>query len=170
MIIYNMWFLPKDYVWVNTRIEQFHAKYLKWSIETSFEIKDWQIVVFVAKVSLWEDNRIFTGHSFGSIWKEKAFEKLETVAVWRALAFAWFETRDWIASKEEIENFEDNQNNPPEEVKWFNFRDLKRCVEWWVDTDILLRNHIKDNWYRLSRKVTETIQNYLKTWELVEIK
>lgn len=103
-----MSFLPKDYVWVNTRIDQFHAKYQKWSIETFFEING-NIVIFTAKVSLWEDNRVFTGHSFWTVWKEKAFEKLETVSVWRALAFAGFETREWIASKEEMEVFEENQ-------------------------------------------------------------
>ena len=104
-----MWFLPKNYVWVNTRIEQFHEKYKKWSIETLFEING-NIVIFTAKVSLWEENRVFTGHSFGTIGKEKAFEKLETVAVGRALAFAWFETKEGIASREEMEVFDDNKN------------------------------------------------------------
>lgn len=104
-----MWFLPKNYVWVNTRIEQFHEKYKKWSIETLFEING-NIVIFTAKVSLWEENRVFTGHSFGTVWKEKAFEKLETVAVGRALAFAWFETKEWIASREEMEVFDDSNS------------------------------------------------------------
>lgn len=103
-----MWFLPKNYVWVNTRIEQFHEKYKKWSIETFFDING-NIVIFTAKVSLWEENRVFTGHSFGTVGKEKAFEKLETVAVGRALAFAWFETKEWIASREEMEEFEDKK-------------------------------------------------------------
>lgn len=107
-----MWFLPKDYVGVNVRIDQFHAKHSKWSIETFFEING-DIVIFTAKVSLWEDNRVFTGHSFWTVSKEKAFEKLETVSVWRALAFAWFETREWIASKEEMEVFADNQKIKP---------------------------------------------------------
>ena len=102
-----MWFLPKDYVWVNTRIDQFHEKYPKWSIETSFEI-NWNIVIFKTKVTLWEHDRSFTWHSFWTVGKEKAFEKLETVSVGRALAFAWFETREWIASKEEMEVFPDN--------------------------------------------------------------
>lgn len=110
-----MWFLPKNYVWVNTRIEQFHEKYKKWSIETLFEING-NIVIFTAKVSLWEENRVFTGHSFGTVWKEKAFEKLETVAVGRALAFAWFETKEWIASREEMEVF-DNSNSSEEVSK-----------------------------------------------------
>ena len=104
-----MWFLPKNYVWVNTRIAQFHEKYKKWSIETLFEING-NIVIFTAKVSIWEENRVFTGHSFGTIGKEKAFEKLETVAVGRALAFAWFETKEGIASREEMEVFDDNKN------------------------------------------------------------
>ena len=75
-------------------------------MDTSFEING-NIVIFKTKVSLWDD-RTFTWHSFWTVGKEKAFEKLETVSVWRALAFAWFETVWGIASREEMEVFNDN--------------------------------------------------------------
>ena len=107
-----MWFLPKDYVPVSKRVDQFHEKYPKWSIDTSFEING-NIVIFKTKVFTWENDRSFTWHSFWAVWKEKAFEKLESVSVGRALAFAWFETREWIASKEEMEIFADNQAVKP---------------------------------------------------------
>ena len=49
--------------------------------------------------------RVFTGHSFGNIQKEKALEKLETVAVGRALAFMGIGIVEGIASADEIQNF-----------------------------------------------------------------
>lgn len=105
-----MWFLPKDYVWVNTRIDKAHEKYDKnLSIETEFDIKD-KTVIFTARVKIKDTEQVFTWHSFWETGKEKSFEKLETVAVWRALAFAWFETRDWIASREEMEVFDEKKN------------------------------------------------------------
>jgi len=102
-----MWYLPKDYVWVHTRVQKAHEKYWeKLNIETEFDIKD-KVVIFKAKITIWE--QVFTGSSFWEVGKEKAFEKLETVAVWRALAFAWFEIKEWIASKDEMEVWENKK-------------------------------------------------------------
>jgi len=98
-----MWYLPKDYVWVHTRVEKFHDEHTEnmW-INTEFKL-DWNVAIFKATVvtKKWT----FTWSSFWEVWKEKAFEKLETVAVWRALAFAWYEVKSWIASSEEMEEF-----------------------------------------------------------------
>jgi len=107
-----MWFLPRDYVWVDTRIDKAHEKHKEQlSIETEFDIKD-KTVIFTARVKIKSTEQVFTWHSFWEVGKEKAFEKLETVAVGRALAFAWFETRDGIASREEIEVWEDKKEYP----------------------------------------------------------
>lgn len=80
-----MSYLPKDYVSVATRIEQFHEKFPNGSIVTHFELNG-DLVIFSAKI-LDGNGREFSGHSFGKLGKEKAFEKLETVAVGRSLAF-----------------------------------------------------------------------------------
>lgn len=95
--------IPKNYVSVSTRIEQFHTKYENGSIKTNFTFHE-DIVSFTATVTpdIANPERVFTGSSFGEPKKEKAFEKLETVAVGRALAFAGFEVEDGIASKEEM--------------------------------------------------------------------
>lgn len=145
-----MWFLPKDYVSVSTRVEQFHAKFPKWSMDTSFEI-NWNIVIFKTKVSMWDD-RTFTWHSFWTVWKEKAFEKLETVSVGRALAFAWFETTSGIASREEMEVFNDN---------WLTFDDYVESIQ--METDI---EHIKTLFIQCNNtlKMSETQLDILK-WE-----
>ncbi|MBP9780137.1 hypothetical protein KBD33_05975 [Candidatus Gracilibacteria bacterium] len=114
-------FLPKDYVGVNTRVDQAHEKYKeKLSITTLFDIKD-KTVIFTATIKC--GDQIFTGHSFGEVGKEKAFEKLETVAVGRALAFAGFETTGGIASREEMEVWEEKSEVRAKYVKdrdWFN--------------------------------------------------
>lgn len=126
-----MWFLPKDYVSVSTRVDKFHEKYPKGSMDTSFEING-NTVIFKTKVFLWENERTFTGHSFWQVGKEKSFEKLETVSVWRALAFAGFETVWGIASKEEMEVFEENKGN------WLTFDDYLESIRMEKDSE-----HIK---------------------------
>jgi len=104
-----MWFLPKDYVWVHTRVEKAHDKHNKnLSIKTEFDIKE-NTVIFKAEVYIKDTDQTFNWSAFWEVWKEKAFEKLETVAVWRALAFAWFEVKDWIASWEEMQRFQSKQ-------------------------------------------------------------
>ena len=105
-------FLPKDYVWVSVRIEHAHDKYKEnLSIETEFDIKE-STVIFTARVRIKNTDQTFIWHSFWEVGKEKAFEKLETVAVGRALAFAGFEVKAGIASREEMDVF----NNKPRDL------------------------------------------------------
>jgi len=145
-----MWFLPKNYVWVSERIEKAHDKFTNnLSIETEFDIKD-QTVIFTAKVKVKDTEQTFIWHSFWEVWKEKAFEKLETVAVWRALAFAWFEVKSWIASREEMDVFES---------KW---RDLMDVINEIREEDDL--NHLeilKEEWksYCKTDKQKEWLKN-----------
>ena len=133
-----MWFLPKDYVWVHTRVEQFHKDYPSGSITTSYDFH-WDTVIFKATVIKNKDgvatnsnmNDIFTWKfnwtSFWSVKKDKALEKLETVAVGRALAFAGFEVKSWIASREEMENLQDNQKAPAKiDRKKFTMTNLRK--------------------------------------------
>jgi len=112
-----MWFLPKDYVGVHTRVQKFHDKYKNWQVTTDFTTVG-DIISFKATVVLdvtAEHTRTFTWSSLWDINKEKAFEKLETVAVWRALAFAWFDIKDWIASWDEMFRFKKNTEEKEEE-------------------------------------------------------
>lgn len=153
-------FLPKDYVSVATRVDQAHDKHKeKLSIETSFDIKD-QTVIFSAKVTC--GGQTFTGHSFGVVGREKAFEKLETVAVGRALAFAGFETRDGIASKEEMEVFEDNKKESDfEDSKaWMNepeLEALKSNLNKYDNADIAIK--AARSKYKVSKAMEQNIRN-----------
>lgn len=160
-----MWFLPKDYVWVSTRIEQAHEKHWKeLSIETEFDIKD-KTVIFTAKVKIKATDQVFTWHSFWEAWKEKAFEKLETVAVGRALAFAWFETREGIASREEMEVFEEKKTTKKTETEevWFNDSDFEVWKKSWSDYSIeAWTQYMYDNWFtKASNVMKEKVNNHI---------
>lgn len=65
-------------------------------------------VVFKATISE-GDTILATGHGFNAIAKEKAFEKAETVAVGRALAFfdPQYGGESELASQEEMEKFQE---------------------------------------------------------------
>lgn len=73
-----------------------------------------------------------TGHSFGNIGDEKAFEKLETISVGRALALLGYASDGEIASSEEMEEFEAYKKNQKEEAKLMaleTLNDVKTLVE-----------------------------------------
>ena len=127
-----MSFLPTNYVWVHTRVEQFHAKYPNGSIKTIFDVKDGTAIM---QATVEFDWRTFNWTSFWELKKEKALEKLETVAVWRALAFAWFEIKSWIASKDEMDKFDVSQK--AEEILWWTVKQSEAAKKaqdnfyWW---------------------------------------
>ncbi len=50
--------------------------------------------------------------------------------------------------------------------KWFNFADLQDAIWDWFDTDIALRQYIKDYWFTCSAPMWEVIKKYLLTGEL----
>jgi hypothetical protein len=104
----------KAYAPVSARVEQFHKDHADGNITTSYEFKE-GYVIFRAKVS-WgmpksvtpdgiQHERAFTGHAFGKVGTEKAFEKIETVSVGRALAMAGYLAGGEIASYDEMEDF-----------------------------------------------------------------
>lgn len=94
----------KEYAPVSTRVEQLHKDHKECSINTETTFTDG---VVITKATITFDGRSFTGHSYGKVGAEKAFEKLETVAVGRALAFAGYLSGGEIASYDEMEQFVD---------------------------------------------------------------
>jgi hypothetical protein len=97
----------KKYAPVKARVEQFHIDHQDGSIVTFQEFKE-GYVIFRAEVVF--GDREFTGHAFGKVGEEKAFEKLETTAVGRALAFAGYLAGGEIASYDEIKAFEEDND------------------------------------------------------------
>ena len=93
----------KDYAKVSTRVSALHECYQKCDIETIVEFKD-NFALFTAKVTT--EKGVFNGHSLGKTTQDKAFEKLETIAIGRAIGFAGFLTTGEIATFEEMEQFQ----------------------------------------------------------------
>jgi hypothetical protein len=99
----------KAYAPVGNRLNAFHEKYSSNSIRTSYNFAEgW--CIFRAKVvpNVEKPEIYYTGHSMGKVNTEKALEKLETVAIGRALAIAGFAPDGTIASYEEMEKFNGN--------------------------------------------------------------
>lgn len=89
-----------QYAKVAARSAEFHKDNETCSIETSCEFKE-GYVLFTAKVTTKKGT--FTGHSMDKIGaRQKQFEKQETIAVGRALAFAGYLASGDIACAEEM--------------------------------------------------------------------
>lgn len=104
----------REYVQVDTRVEYFNQTYPNGCITTSYTRQDGSGYIFQAKVTpdMEKPNRFFTGHSYGEVGREKAMEKLETVAVGRALAFMGIGIVEGIASADEIHKYQETKGRP----------------------------------------------------------
>ncbi len=89
-----------SYATVAARTTAFHGDNAACTVETSCEFKE-GFVLFCAKVTT--SKGTFTGHSMDKIsGRQKQFEKQETIAVGRALAFAGYLASGDIACAEEM--------------------------------------------------------------------
>jgi len=94
------------YAKVASRLAAFHEDNDQCHIETSCEFKE-GYALFSAKLTTKKGT--FTGHSLAKVTSgQKQFEKQETIAVGRALAFAGYLSSGDIASQEEMSDFRTN--------------------------------------------------------------
>lgn len=108
-----------DYAKVPERLKLFREDCPNGLIETSPDIKDDGQIIFTARVlkdKSREDSAEATGHALGKIGQAKAFEKLETIAIGRALATLGYLASGEIASAEEMEDFYEYKNTKIEEA------------------------------------------------------
>jgi len=98
----------KDYVQVKDRVLAFNESYPNGSIQTTPIANEGTVWTFKATVfpDVSNPGRFFTAHSQDEVNGEKALEKLETVAVGRALALMGIGVLEGIASADEIVKFE----------------------------------------------------------------
>ncbi len=160
----------KNYVEVKERILALVENDSPYSIETDpTYYPDQKMWVVKAKLTMMETWEVFTWHAQeiewdGNINKTSALENAETSAVGRACAFAWIGIVDWIASVDEINKATNRASTT--DKKWFNFDNLQDAIWDWFDTDIALRQYIKDYWFTCSAPMWEVIKKYLATGEL----
>lgn len=98
----------KEYATVPERLKLFREDCPNGLIETSPEVKDDGQIIFTARVlkdKAKPDSAEATGHALGKLGQSKAFEKLETIAIGRALATLGYLASGDIASAEEMEDF-----------------------------------------------------------------
>lgn len=98
----------RDYAQVSDRLKVFREECPNGLIETEPIIQDDGQILFKARI-LKDKNRPesgeATGHALGKDEKTKSFEKLETVAVGRALALLGYMASGEIASSDEMAEF-----------------------------------------------------------------
>lgn len=106
----------KAYATVPARIKEFREDNPNGLIETKPEILENEIM-FTARILKDKSNPASgeaTAHSIGKKQGDKAFEKLETIAVGRALALLGYMASGEIASSEEMEEFIEYQKEKKE--------------------------------------------------------
>lgn len=99
-----------DYATVPTRLKAFRQSNPRSSVDTHPTFTESGEIVFKATITVDkadENSATATGHSFGKNTGDKSFEKLETVAVGRALSLLGYLNNGEIASTEEMEEFEE---------------------------------------------------------------
>ena len=107
-----------DYATVPTRLKEFRKLNPRSSVETDPTIND-DTVVFKATITVDKqdpNSATSTGHSYGKLSGDKAFEKLETVAVGRALSLLGYLNKGQVASTEEMLEFEEYKQAQLEEL------------------------------------------------------
>lgn len=98
----------KAYATVPARIKEFREANPNGLIETKPEIQADGQIIFTARILKDKSNPSSgeaTGHSIGKTTGDKAFEKLETISIGRALAILGYMASGDIASSEEMEEF-----------------------------------------------------------------
>ena len=102
-----------QYARVATRIKEFRQDCPQGLIVTTPEFKEGDVCVFTARVLKDKGNPASaeaTGHSIGKLTGDKTLEKLESVAIGRALAVLGYLASGEIASADEMEEFLIYQN------------------------------------------------------------
>lgn len=108
-----------EYATVPQRLKQFRQDNPRASVETNPVFQPDGTIVFSAKIvrdKADDTSATATGHSYGKNGEAKAFEKLETIAVGRALALLGYLNNGQVATTEEMTEFEEYKQSQFENV------------------------------------------------------
>lgn len=101
------------YATVPQRLKEFRENNPRSLIDTDYKFNE-DSVVFSARIVKDKkdpNSAEATGHSYGKLSADKAFEKLETIATGRALALLGYLNNGQVATSEEMEEFEEYKLN-----------------------------------------------------------
>lgn len=120
----------KKYARVADRLMEFRNANPNGLVETLPTITDNQIMfkTRIVKDKSDPNSAEATGHALGENKGTKAFEKLESVSVGRALALLGYASDGEIASSEEMEEFEEYKKNKLEELLFASQEKLESCT------------------------------------------
>lgn len=142
----------QEYAKVAERIRLFREESPRGDITTDVDIKDDGSAIFKARVTKDRSDvtsASATGHAFGTTKGKKEFEKLESIAVGRALAMLGYLASGEIASGEEMEDFLKYQDEKKENMilesteKINKATTLKELGEIWVDIPVEAKNSLE---------------------------
>lgn len=142
-----------QYAKVAERLKEFRQQHPNGLIATEPTMRDDGYVIFKARIvkdKSDENSAEATGHSIGKIdAKAKSFEKLETVAVGRALALLGYAMDGEIASSEEMEEFlaQQEEKKTAEVDEWSakmeKCKTLDALKKVWVDMPVGAKTALK---------------------------
>jgi len=121
----------KDYAQVKDRLHEFRTANPNGLIETAPTIQTDGQIIFKARIlkdKADPTSTEATGHAIGKNEGSKAFEKLETIAVGRALALLGYASIGEIASSEEMEEYENYRKQKEEEVMFSAQEAIENCA------------------------------------------
>lgn len=99
-----------EYATVPQRLKAFREANPRASVETKPKMTESGTVIFEAKILTDKsdpNSASATGHSYGEASGDKAFEKLETISVGRALAMLGYLNNGQVATTEEMQEYEE---------------------------------------------------------------
>ena len=109
----------KDYATVAERLRQFREDCPRGLITTEPTVMDDGQIMFktrIVKDKAKDDSAEATGHALGKQDSAKAFEKLESISVGRALALLGYAASGQIASSEEMQDYLDYKDHQVEDA------------------------------------------------------
>ena len=144
----------KKYAQVSERLKAVHIENKKVEIKT-FLNWVWEKGYISVEAAVKTDKGNYTAHSFWLWTGEKAIEKLETVAVWRALAFAGYLADGEIASYEEVKDYLEEKEKKETGKKEEKNKDVENKNLVWEFTKILKESEPKNE-----NELNEIVKNF----------
>ena len=154
----------KAYARVADRLIEFRTANANALIETIPTIQPDGQILFKARILSDKENPASaeaTGHALGDNKGAKAFEKLETIAVGRALALLGYATDGEIASSEEMDEFQAYKTQKLEEMLFAAQEKLEDCKSLdelktaWADLPVEAKTSLAELKEKLKAKLSE---------------